>query len=70
MPIYEYHCRQCGSSFEYFMRSKDEKVLCPLCGKSDITKLFSTFACSPTAESATSTSRCSTCYSHNCSQCR
>ncbi|MGQ9616033.1 MAG: FmdB family zinc ribbon protein [Spirochaetota bacterium] len=69
MPIYEYYCKICDLTFEYFMRSRDEKVLCPRCGKDDVKRLFSTFACSFGGESLSTASGCSTCSSHNCSQC-
>jgi putative FmdB family regulatory protein len=34
MPIYEYECRSCGSSFEITQSMKDDPLrICPTCGK-------------------------------------
>ena len=43
MPIYEYACRGCGHEFEYLLRG-DETPSCPECGKSELTRNFSTTA--------------------------
>ena len=34
MPIYEYHCKDCGDDFERFIRSmfSKETITCPECG--------------------------------------
>ena len=34
MPIYEFHCEACETSFETMtsMNARDEKVACPKCG--------------------------------------
>ena len=42
MPIYEYECRKCGARFEELLKRADEKVNCPKCGSSRLTKQFST----------------------------
>ena len=45
MPIYEYKCMDCGKNFEILVFGKnDEKIICPGCKKSNLKKLFSTFA--------------------------
>ncbi len=41
MPIYEYVCNQCGHQFELLVRSQEEKLACPECGRSRLTKLLS-----------------------------
>lgn len=45
MPIYEYHCNDCGSEFEKFLRSmfSQETIICPECGGDHVAKGFSLF---------------------------
>ena len=45
MPIYEYHCSDCGDDFERFLRSmfSKETITCPECGSEHVTKAFSLF---------------------------
>jgi len=43
MPIYEYECRECRSSFELFMRS-DTKIACPSCESTKVVRKLSMFA--------------------------
>lgn len=49
VPIYEYHCQECGEEFEELVRSARE-IECPECGGEDIRKLVSRFGFSFTAE--------------------
>jgi putative FmdB family regulatory protein len=46
MPIYEYHCRKCGFSFEKLrsMKDADDPVDCPKCKSTRVERQFSTFA--------------------------
>jgi len=45
MPIYEFHCAQCGRDSEILVRSADWKNSeCPHCGSKKLSKKFSTFA--------------------------
>ena len=48
MPIYEYHCQDCGSDFEKLVRKTGDAVLCPACGdgakESNLEMRHSTFA--------------------------
>jgi putative FmdB family regulatory protein len=45
MPIYEYHCTQCGTTFEELVLAKNsEPVTCSGCGNSAVERKFSTFA--------------------------
>jgi putative FmdB family regulatory protein len=46
MPIYEFRCKRCTSSFETIVASakKDEPTLCPGCGSKETMRLISTFA--------------------------
>jgi putative FmdB family regulatory protein len=43
MPIYEYECRTCSTSFELLMRS-DTKVACPSCESTHVVRKLSMFA--------------------------
>ncbi|MBS3783990.1 MAG: zinc ribbon domain-containing protein [Anaerolineae bacterium] len=40
MPIYEYRCVECGTTFEALVRGK-RAVTCPRCGSSSLDKLLS-----------------------------
>ena len=40
MPIYEYHCRSCNSTFETLTLGDDAPV-CPHCGSASLDKLLS-----------------------------
>ena len=44
MPIYEYACMECESHFEELVRSDEQEIACPECGKGNVLKQFSTFA--------------------------
>jgi putative FmdB family regulatory protein len=45
MPIFEFMCVNCGTSFEHLVRSSavQEAILCPHCASSTVSKKFSTF---------------------------
>jgi putative FmdB family regulatory protein len=40
MPIYEYRCRDCETTFEALVRT-DQSVTCPQCGSHALDKLLS-----------------------------
>jgi putative FmdB family regulatory protein len=46
MPIYEYHCEDCGTKFEKLVRRATEApdVACPSCGQKHLQQEYSTFA--------------------------
>ncbi|MBM3811061.1 MAG: zinc ribbon domain-containing protein [Acidimicrobiia bacterium] len=45
MPIYEYRCQDCGTSFEKLVRASDaDGPACPSCGKAHLQQEFSVFA--------------------------
>jgi len=75
VPIYEYHCNDCDSDFEYLVIAKSEPSVCPSCGKGDVNKLIS--ACSflskggngETVTSSASGSSCGGCSATSCSGC-
>ncbi len=47
MPIYEYECKTCGHAFEHLARTMSApEPICPECGKTKVTKQFSTFSAS------------------------
>lgn len=43
MPIYEYECKDCRSSFELLVRS-DTQVACPACESGRVVRKLSLFA--------------------------
>lgn len=46
MPLFEFFCSRCGSSFEELVRSADaiDQVRCPACESTEVQKKISTFA--------------------------
>lgn len=41
MPTYDYECRSCGKSFEYFQSiSESPKTECPACGRHELSRLI------------------------------
>lgn len=45
MPIFEYKCDDCGTSFEKLVRKAGAgDVACPSCGETHLTQQYSTFA--------------------------
>lgn len=44
MPIYEYSCRRCHSSFEELVLSSAEAVACPECSSPDVARELSVFS--------------------------
>ncbi len=57
MPIFEYKCDDCGTSFEKLVRNGD-KVKCPKCGEAHLTTQFSTFAARANGKQAESMPSC------------
>ena len=48
MPIFEYKCDKCDEKFELLKSASDDSsAICPGCGSSDVSIVFSTF-CSST----------------------
>ena len=45
MPIYEYHCKQCGQKFEKLVKlsTKTSEIECPRCGAQRAEKTVSLF---------------------------
>lgn len=48
MPLYEYHCQECGERFEKLLRMSDDPkaVRCPACTSDIVERLLSNFATS------------------------
>ena len=46
MPIYEYHCADCGQDFETLVLNPKEKVSCPKCDSQKVNRQLSCFALS------------------------
>lgn len=46
MPIYEYHCEQCGERFDKLLPMSQAQAAqhCPACGTEQVRKLMSRFA--------------------------
>ena len=41
MPTYDYECRSCGKSFEFFQSmSESPKTECPACGRHELSRLI------------------------------
>lgn len=44
MPIYEYVCQDCQTSFEHLVLGKNGDISCPKCGSRQASLQFSVFA--------------------------
>jgi len=55
MPIYEYHCEECGADFERLLKRRDEKVSCE-CGSTRVVRRLSVFAAHMGSSSSSSAS--------------
>jgi putative FmdB family regulatory protein len=70
MPIYEYQCKKCENEFEKLVFNSSEKICCPKCKSSRVTRVMSAFAFSVGGKfKSTATSSCGSCSSSNCSSC-
>lgn len=75
MPIYEYKCLKCNKSFEKLVLNSNQTILCPECNSDDVKRQMSRFGYKVSgssgdfSKSLNTGSSCSTCSSHNCSQC-
>lgn len=58
MPIFDYHCDDCGSIYEVFhkVREKAEDIVCPQCGSTHSRKQISAPAVSMGAASSSGSS--------------
>ncbi|RPJ04581.1 MAG: zinc ribbon domain-containing protein [Deltaproteobacteria bacterium] len=70
MPIYEYHCKQCNHEFEKLVFNSSEKIACPKCESSKVSRMMSAFAFSVGGNfKSTAASSCGSCSSSSCSSC-
>jgi putative FmdB family regulatory protein len=70
MPIYEFHCPDCGSDFETLVLKSGEKVACPECDCAKVQRLMSGFAHkSEGGPLVSADSGCGTCSGGTCSSC-
>jgi len=69
MPIYEFHCNECGKDFEELVFSSSPEVACLNCNSKNIVKKFSVFAFKSEGKPLSSSSGCGGCSSANCSTC-
>ncbi|NLW55744.1 MAG: zinc ribbon domain-containing protein [Firmicutes bacterium] len=70
MPIYEFTCQQCKHKFEELCKTDTKQLICPKCGSSETTRLFSLFGVGRQAgSSTTSSSGCAGCGGGHCSTC-
>lgn len=66
MPLYEYHCNQCGDEFEKMVRfsEADRSPTCPTCQSQDTHKKLSTVASFGQGVSGIASTSGSSCASH------
>ncbi len=75
MPIYEYHCNECGHDFEYLKLGAGEPEHCPACKAASICRLMSTCGFvskgsgGETVSTSASASACSGCSASSCAGC-
>jgi len=68
MPLYEYACEECGTTFEQLVsaRNRDNGGECPECGSKNVERLLSTFAIGKSAASGSADASCPTCTTGTC----
>jgi putative FmdB family regulatory protein len=54
MPLFEFKCRDCGTTFEKIVPSSTTKVACKKCESLKVEKLLSVFAVGASSRSAAS----------------
>ena len=72
MPMYEFRCNKCRKKFEELVLSREARVQCPKCKKTDVTRLMSAFSVKSGGSSsgaAASGKSCAGCRSKNCGSC-
>jgi putative FmdB family regulatory protein len=52
MPLFEFKCRDCGTTFEKIVPSSTTEVICKECESSKVEKLLSVFAVGASSRSA------------------
>jgi putative FmdB family regulatory protein len=75
MPIYEYHCEECGQDFEYLVLGGSEPDQCPACKADTVCRLMSTCGFvskssgGQTVSTSASSSSCAGCSGTSCAGC-
>lgn len=75
MPIYEFRCNQCNTTFEELcLTQRDtEEVMCPECNNKKVNRLMSAFSFTSgnktTSTASTSASACRSCSQTSCKSC-
>ena len=70
MPIFEYHCHQCGQEFEKLVFRLSDPVQCPTCEGHEVHKKFSTFGMKSGGKFVSSSgTSCGSCSAHSCASC-
>jgi putative FmdB family regulatory protein len=62
MPVYEYKCVSCGSTYDVFHRGREvaEDIVCPSCSSTEHKKLMSASAVATKASHASPAPSCDT----------
>lgn len=61
MPLFTYHCADCGAESELLSLSASSTPLCPSCGGKKMEKLASAFSPQRAAAAASAAPRCESC---------
>lgn len=75
MPIYEYHCKDCGHTYEYLVLGGSEPDQCEACQSGNVCRLMSTCGFvtkgsgGETVSTSASTSSCGGCTASSCAGC-
>ncbi|TEB05810.1 Zinc ribbon domain protein [Pelotomaculum schinkii] len=71
MPIYEFRCGNCGSRMEKMcpIGESGGNLKCPQCEKLGLTRVMSSFFAAGAGGGRSSSSKCGSCSSGNCSSC-
>lgn len=66
MPLYEFHCPNCGGHSELLVKMDEagKDMPCPLCGEKGLQRRLSAFACPGVGGRD-----CSSCHGRDCSRC-
>ena len=72
MPIYEYHCLDCGKVFEKIVSLHTESMNCQSCESENVEKQFSAFAVQSSHSTSMNSSQegCTTCGAARPGMCR
>ena len=68
MPLYEYACEDCGTTFEQLVsaRNRDNGAECPECGSKRVARLISTFAIGTSSATSSAGASGPTCTTGTC----